>query len=445
MVRLIDCLSNPDMKTTYNSPLNIEDIKTEPDEDSDYGRRNNYYSTSDEEYSIRGKKRKKKSRKNKSPGLKTLKPKIKEVVRPDNVVLWNGVDEPQIKIEEGLNNLQSFSEICCNADPLEIKEEKDTNEQSQYSYKNEPSFELKEEIESADDTGQRTEMLQMNTFYQQFYAKTGEQSDGSNLEDIPTSPQSSSSQKTNPSKPKDRKHKHKDSCHKSKKGRTENSKLKDLLSRNKSLPQDPLQASTNLSVYNNNISSNDEFKVNNINDLFLSNINAPEYEVELETTPIDHLTKQDQITVLKVESTNSYNRYSPPIKQEITLESKTDNKVINIDIDNLKAIKEKMFTSDTGSNFIEIVHSQPYEETFPPPGPKVAQTFKNTSPKRNYLASVTNSSDGSRSEPRIEITSTFCTAGDGDSMIRSNESTPVKSFLCDPTNPYPVLRRKQCT
>lgn len=107
-------------------------------------------------------------------------------------------------------------------------------------------------------------------------------------------------------KGREKKNKHKETCHKNKKFRPHTSKLRELLTQ-----PTVLDETNNLSMYNNSINGNDIYQVNSINDMFMSSISAPEYEVELETTPLESLSKHDQISVTKVSACQSPLRNVP--------------------------------------------------------------------------------------------------------------------------------------
>lgn len=120
-------------------------------------------------------------------------------------------------------------------------------------------------------------------------------------------------------KGREKKSKHKETCHKNKKFRPHTSKLRELLTQ-----PTVLDETNNLSMYNNSINANDIYQVNNINDMFMSSITAPEYEVELETTPLESLTKHDQISIIKVSACQSPLRNVPQattsLKPNVTVE-----------------------------------------------------------------------------------------------------------------------------
>lgn len=120
-------------------------------------------------------------------------------------------------------------------------------------------------------------------------------------------------------KVREKKSKHKETCHKNKKFRPHSSKLRELLTQPAVLDE-----TNNLSPYNNPFNINDIYQVNNINDMFVSSITAPEYEVECETTPLELLTKHDQISITKVSAPQSPLRNVPQattsLKPNVTLE-----------------------------------------------------------------------------------------------------------------------------
>lgn len=95
-----------------------------------------------------------------------------------------------------------------------------------------------------------------------------------------------------PAKSREKKNKHKETCHKNKKFRPHSEKLRELLT------QPPvLDERNNMAVFNNPINTNDMYQVSNINDVFVSSITAPEFEVELETTPHEPLIEQEEIPI----------------------------------------------------------------------------------------------------------------------------------------------------
>lgn len=415
VVRLYDCMNGVSMQNFYNTGVKIEDIDvgSDEDEESDTGRKNNYYSTSDEEYSMSSRKRKKKkSKRSKAKTARRPKPKPKGI-KFVSCTSWENVrtvEEPFVDEAPEINTLQSFSEICCKTEPLPI--ESGTGD--------------------AESASEKAPVKEISEFYEKFYKN--------DVRCIPIAPPPYSSHKDSPYyKIKDKKYKHKDTCHKKKKSRSDASKLRELLT---SSDNDKAESS-HLSIYNNNISSNDDLKVNNINDVYVSSINSPEYEIELttsETAPPNRLTP-DQVTVSKVDAPERV-WYTPPVKQDITLESKSDNKVISIDVNNLKVIKEKMFAIE-GPDFIEIVHNQTPKEAL-----EVAtssQYHKNKQPSRNYLAHVIQpmdivkpSSYGSRIEISYEPIPVPKSAIDG-GTISSTENTPTKS-----NTTLTPMKRKNC-
>lgn len=146
---------------------------------------------------------------------------------------------------------------------------------------------------------------------------------------------------------KDKKIRHKN-CHKSKKHRAEGSKLRELSKGN--LPESP----DSMSVYNNSI-SNDFFKVSSINDVFVSS-NTPECVVELETTPLEQLCRQDQLTIIRVDAPEKPIKLIEPTHADVTVQVRSNTDVADTSI---RAIKEQI-KIEPASLFIQVPSSQPF-------------------------------------------------------------------------------------
>lgn len=232
----------------------------------------------------------------------------------------------------------------------------------------------------------------VNTFYQKCSQLTPSQpssDDERNLSFL----QSYSSHKNNNTlfKGKDKKSKHRDTCHKSKKFRSDSSKLRDLLKENK------VNADDSNAAFNNSFTSNDVFRVNNINDIFVSSI-TPEYEVELETTPLEQLSRHDQITITKVETVPEKSPICPGTwKPDVTVEVKTNSEVIDSSI---AAIKKEMHCIEPDDDPLNDPLTDPLAD---PPS-------ETTVEGRNYLIQASacsyvpnTSSFNSMPRPKLEI------------------------------------------
>lgn len=208
----------------------------------------------------------------------------------------------------------------------------------------------------------------VNTFYQKCSQLTSDQPSSDEEPNLSFLQKYSSHKNKAYFKVKDKKYsKHKDSCHKNQKFRSDSTKLRDLLKENK------IRENTdNNLIYNNSFTSNEIFRVNNINDVFVSSI-TPEYEVELETTPLEQLSRHDQITITKIDRpVIRAPANSSPWKPDVTVELKTQNEVI--DSSSIREIKDQIqyIRSDESSGslsndeitIVENVSYQPYTKNY---------------------------------------------------------------------------------
>lgn len=372
-------------------------------------------SSSDEDTVVK----KKKKKKNKCHSRKSNKINTSDseefISREFSVKLenWNFIDNGMIKPFENAKIKPEFERtntLCKKPELIEIRDDEEIKKQA----------ELQHEIEFVNCNDEKN----LNEFYEKVTQLSNQilSDDDEEVIEVPFSSQKNSNSFM---KIREKKFKHKNTCRKSKKFRTDNSRLRELLNSTKNL-----ENSDNLSVYDNTINSNEFYRVNNINDIFVSSINAPEYEVELETTPLEHLSKQEQITIMKIETPEKMYKNTLPWKPDVTVEYKnTDNEIINID-NNLKAIKEKILYNDTKkeSAIIYVNENKPAYETVCKQG-------------KNYLMQAVNTIH-SNTKVNVPIINNNTINSDSTSII--TESIPAISKSFTMTSSLSLIKKKNC-